>query len=747
MKKIVKRCLIASILILIFGGVLCVSFITVSFIKYQSIPLNAESLISPSLTIEVYDKENKLLKEDNQFNGDYCKLNDLPQYTKDAFISIEDKEFYNHKGINKKRIIKAMINNLKSGKMKEGASTISQQLIKNTHLSNEKTIERKLKEMVLTKKLESKFSKNEILESYLNIIFFGNNCYGIESASKYYFNKDASDLDLNESCTLAGLIKSPTKYSPISNYSNSIKRRNLVLNELEKDGKISVDEKIKTQNQPITLTITSPTADKLNSYSQSSIDEASKILKIPAKQIAIAGYKIHTYMEPEKQQALKNALSNNKVENIDNAGIVIDNKTHGISAYQGNSQYKLADIRRQPASCIKPILVYSPAINEGIISPATQILDEPLKIGEYSPNNVSNKFSGYISVKDAVKNSINIPAIKVLSYVGIETGKDYAKKMGIPFDQSDDSYSIALGGMTYGTTLKELTTSYTTLANDGNYADSTFVQYITDKNNKLVYIHKPAERMVLRADTAYLMTDILKETAKTGTAKRLKDVSNTEIASKTGTVGKKNTHGNIDSYNISYTPTETIGVWFGSLNNTPSNIAGGNQPTEVVKQYISSQTYDKKTFDIPSSVAQIKIDSLEKEENHRIVLASPYSPERFTETWLFSRFNSPTEVSQNFTEKPQIKLDSKVEKNQIILDLDAQKHVEYQIYKNGVPYQNIQEKQGIITIRINFPENKATIKIVAQYSGETNTSLETEEEFSFQKTEQTSVSKKEKWYI
>ena len=747
MKKIVKICLISFVLIVVFACVLCGSLIAVSYAKYQSIPLNTESLTSPSLSIDIYDKDNIPIKEENQFNGDFCKLSSLHQYTKDAFISIEDKDFYKHNGLNKKRIIKAMINNLKSMSLKEGASTISQQLIKNTHLSNEKTFERKLKEMVLTKKLEKNFSKDEILESYLNIIFFGNNCYGLESASKYYFNKDAKDLNLNESCTLAGMIKSPSKYSPILHYENSVQRRNLVLSEMEKDGKISIDEKINTQNQPIILDITQKNQNKLNTYSQASIDEASKILKIPAKQIAIAGYKIHTYLNTEKQTALKNALENNEYENIDNAGIVIDSTTHGVTAFQGNSNFKVLDLKRQPASCLKPLLVYAPALNEGVVSPSTQILDEPIKIGSYSPSNVNKKFSGYISVTDAVKNSINIPAIKVLSYIGIDIGKQYAQKLGIDFDEQDDSYTLALGGMTYGVNIKDLATAYTTFANSGEFLDSTFIQYITDKNNKLVYIHKPISQMVFREDSTYLMTNILQETAKSGTSRKLSTITNTEIASKTGTVGKKNTNGNTDAYNISYTPTETIGVWFGSISNTPEKIAGGNQPTEVVRQYVSSQKYDKTKFDIPSSVTEIKIDTLEKEENHRLVLASPYAPARFTETCLFSRFNVPTEVSQNFTEKPQISAESKVENNQIVLTLNAQKHLKYQIYKDDIPYQTIEEKQGPLTLRLNFPEKDTTLKIIANYIGETDKSLQTEKEFSLTKTETETNHQKQKWYI
>ena len=310
MKKIVKICLFSFILLGTFAVAFVGSYVGVHYIKFQSIPLNTEALTSPALNIEVYDNKNKMIKEENQFNGDYVPLSQLNQHTKDAFISIEDKEFYNHNGLNKKRMAGAMLKNIKSHRLKEGASTISQQLIKNTHLSGEKTLERKLKEMALTRKMEKQFSKDEILESYLNIIFFGNNCYGIENASKYYFNKSAKELSLAESATLAGLIKSPTKYSPIHNSENSLKRRNLVLSEMEKDGKISASDKIQAQQQPIVLDVQRTASNKLNTYSQSAIDEASKILGITPKQLAIGGYKIHTYQNQEKQQALQNAVDN-----------------------------------------------------------------------------------------------------------------------------------------------------------------------------------------------------------------------------------------------------------------------------------------------------------------------------------------------------------------------------------------------------------------------------------------------------
>ena len=744
MKKFVKICLISFVLTGVFAVAFAGTYLGSNYLKYKRLPLNAEALTTPSLSIDVFSKANVKMEEENQFNGDFCKIDDLAPHTKDAFVSIEDKKFYTHKGLNKKRIAKAMLNNIKSGKMKEGASTISQQLIKNTHLSSEKTIDRKLKEMALTKKLEKRFSKDEILESYLNIIFFGNNCYGIESASKYYFGKSAKDLSLEESCTLAGIIKSPSRYSPITNPTLCKKRRDLVLSEMQRDGKITSEEMLVAQNKPISLTISSHSQNRINSYSQASIDEAAKLLGITPKQLAIGGYKIHTYFDEEKQTALKIAFENNEVEDVSSAGIIIDNDSHGVKAYVAESDYRLLDIKRQPASCLKPLLVYAPALNENVICPCTQVLDEPLEIAGYKPENVNKKYAGYMSITDAVKTSTNIPAIKVLSYIGIDTGLAYAQKLGLSFDEKDNSYALALGGMTYGCNLKDLVTAYTAFPNGGEFAPSHFVQYITDKNGKIVYLHKPQRKMVFREDSAYLMTSILQETAKTGTARKLSDITSAELASKTGTVGKKD--GNIDVYNISFCPEETIGIWYGELSNKPTKITSGNHPTATMKYYISSQTYQKTEFDIPSSVTTAKIDSLTKESEHRIVLASPYSPDRHTETALFSRFNLPTEVSKNFTENPSINADCTVENNQAVLTLQAEKHIEYQIFKDNIPNQTIKDKQDKLTIRLPMNSRECDIKITAKYTGNEKTKVE--KEFKLVKTNKsTTTTEHKKWYI
>ena len=745
MKKFVKRCLIFVGLPLSLVLTFLFSFALVSYVKYTKIPLNAESITSPSLSVAIYAKDNRPIEEENLLNGDFAPLEDLNDYTKNAFISIEDKEFFRHNGLNKKRIFKAMLKNMASFKLKEGASTISQQLVKNTHLSNEKTFERKLKEVALTKKLEKQFSKEEILESYLNIIFFGNNCYGIESASKYYFDKSAKDLSLSESAMLAGIIKAPSKFSPTKNPQNCIARRNLVLSEMEKDGYISQEQKLRAQNEDLNLNISARHLNKLNSYSQASLDEASKILGLSTKQIAIGEYKIHTFLDMDKQENLLTALENNKFEGADSQAIVIDSKSHGILAYAGESDFKLLEIQRQPASTLKPLLVYAPALNEGVVSPQTQILDEEIKIGDYVPQNVNKKFVGYVSVTDAVKNSINIPAIKVLSYVGIENAKQYAQRLGIKFDESDDSYAIALGGMTYGATLKDLTNAYVTFSNEGNFAPCGFVEYITDKNGKLVYVFKPQEEMAFRPDSSALMIEILKDSTKSGTARKLSDISSVEIGSKTGTVGSKN--GNTDAFNISVLPEETIGVWLGNLSNTPLSIAGGNQPTQIVKDYVKSQKYEKTKFEMPNSVVEEKIDLIELEENHRLVLANPYAPERYVKTALFSRFFLPQEISENFSTKPEIDASCKTENSQIVLTINAKKHLDYMIFKDNSAFQKIGEKEGRVQIKIPFDEKDCVIKVLANYAVAENDALENEVVFEMKNLDYCDNKKQKSWFL
>lgn len=739
MKKFIKWTFIILFVILVLSVIGLGLYISSIYISASAMELNEDILSSPSLTLQVYDSDNKPIKEENEINKSYAKIETLQNHTIDAFTSIEDKTFYKHKGVNYKRIAVATFNNIKSGKLKEGASTITQQLVKNTQLTSEKTFNRKIKEVALAKKIENKYTKDEILELYLNVVYFGNNCYGIESASNYYFSKPAKELSVNESCMLAGMLKSPAKYSPIKNQTNCLNRRNLVLSEMYKDGKITVADYNKFKDQKIELKLNQEKHNKLNSYSQASIDEAEKILGIPARQIAINGYKIYTAQDFTKQKALEEAITSQDIT-CDSAGIVIDNQKGLVSAYIGSSIYKIMDAKRQPGSCIKPVLVYSPALNEDIIYPCSQILDEKLTINGYSPKNVSNVYRGYVSAREALSKSMNVPAVKVMSYVGIDKAKAYGEDMGIEFDEKDDSYTLALGGMTYGINLLQLAGAYSTFANEGNYIKPQFVTFITDKNNKLVYINKHIKTRVLREDSAYLVTDMLKTCAQSGTAKKLNTLS-CEIASKTGTVGKSGSKENLDAWNISYTKNQTCGIWLGELDNTPISYAGGNQPTEIVKQYFS-RIEDDSHFNKPSSIVEKNIDLAELESNHRVTLANNFMPERYTQSEIFSVFNLPNEVSTKFTEIEKASITSKVEGGNAILEIDAKDYITYEILSEGQVIGKVSGKEGMEAVIVPLSSPKQTVTVESYYT--LSPEICTSQEISFlRKTKSSS----DKWYI
>jgi len=575
MRKILKKALKVG---MISGIIFCLFVLTYMAIIYFTSPVQFDKtkITNSNLVINIYDSEKRPLKH-TFINGDYVTLNQIPKYTKQCFISIEDKKFYSHSGINVKRILGAVVKNIMSLSFKEGASTISQQLIKNTHLTNEKSIGRKINEIKLTKQLEKQFSKDEILEYYLNIIYFGDNCYGIQNASEHYFSKPVSKLSLDESAVLAGIIKSPNKYHPVKEYTNCIKRRNIVLNEMKNDGNINENEFIKAKSINTVINI-SNNSNIMNSYSKAAIKEAEKILKMPEKNIAVGGYKIFTYMNKEKQESLEKSVDTSI--NEDYAMISINAKSGFIEAYTEKADLPLFNVKRQPASAIKPILVYAPAINENIITPSTVILDEHISINGYEPQNIGNKQYGYVSAKEALSSSLNIPAVKILSYVGIDKAKNYLHKQNIQFVEEDNNLALALGGMTYGMTLKELTNCYQTLANEGKYIESKFIDYIFDKSGKLIYKNNSIPKNIYRTDTAYLLTDMLHDGAKNGTAKRLSDLPY-YVASKTGTssISKQN----LDAYNISYTSEDIVGCWIGNIDNSPINIVGGGKPTSMLK--------------------------------------------------------------------------------------------------------------------------------------------------------------------
>lgn len=600
-----------------------------------------ENLANSSLM--VYDVNEIQITPSSQ---SYISVSDLNQHTIDAFVSAEDKRFYSHHGIDYLRIGSAMLTNIKTRSFSEGASTISQQLIKNTHLSNEKTINRKLKEIKLTKQLEKNYSKNEILEMYLNNIYFGGGAYGIENASTHYFGKSASKLTIAESALLAGTINAPGIYDIQNNPNKALERRNLILKLMKNQDKIDSTEYENAIAEELNLNLTK--LSNSNYVYNEIIKEACKVLKKSENEIKNNNIKIYTYFDSNLNNEIQNKVNSNYDldKNIDVSTIVIDNETNGIVSMSGSSGLKSL---HQPGSAIKPILVYAPAIEEDIVSPATKLLDEKINYSGYSPENADKKYHGYVSVRDALKHSYNVPAVKLLNEIGIEKAQNFASRLGINFAEQDKNLAIALGGFTDGISLTSLCNAYTTFANGGNYKKTQFISKITQNSNK-IYENSEKKEKVMKDSTAYLITDILKETSISGTAKRLSSLG-LNVASKTGTVGKANSSKNTSAYNICYTTKHTILSFFGG-DNMPENINGATYPTMLSKDILIMlyKDYKPADFPVPSSV---ELKSISKQDYKNNIVSLTENPDDSI-IEVFSKSNLPKKHSSVLSAKIEV---------------------------------------------------------------------------------------------
>lgn len=719
MHIIVNRGLIVKIIIkILIGFLLFLIFLFAGFAIYAHICISKldKTLIQGSDLLKnfqnqlmFFDSEEKALESTSKEGKTVIKLEELPNYLKYAFISIEDKNFYKHNGINLKRIIKSFYDNITSGYAKSGASTISQQLIKNLHLSSKKTLERKIQEAYLTKKLEKNYSKDEILETYLNVIYFGNNTYGIENASKKYFDKNAKDLSLCEAATLAGIIKSPSLYSPIENPKNCLERRNLVLSEMQKDGYISYDEYLFESQKDLGLILQQSVLNN-TPYFKNCLKEAEEILNLSETEIATSNYKIYTYLDSLSQQNIINNLkytANQLPSYHDFCVLAIDNQTSGVSVYISNTTKTIV---RQPGSLIKPILCYAPAFEEGILSPLTPINDEKIEYNNWHPKNVDGTYEGFISCREALYKSKNIPAIKTLSYVGIQKAKQYAQKMGINFDETDNHLALALGAMRYGIDIKTLACCYSCFANSGKYENAHFIKKITDQSGNTIYELNHIKTEVFSEETSFLINDILKDCAEFGTAKKLNDL-NLPLSAKTGTVGDDS--GNSDSWCISYNQKMTICSWVGNLTNKKENNLNNSQNGGTIAANFSIKAWEKyKTlknwFNAPLNIEKANIDKIDYNEKHILNLATINTPKEFVLTDYFNKKYIPKTFANNFDNIVAPILTVKKEENNLIFLFEQKSIFKYDLYCN-----NILIVENINTnYKINFPTENSCFYIL-----------------------------------
>ena len=574
----------------------------------------------PAVSSQVFDSHGRLIttlhSDQNRLPID---INKVPQNLQNAFIAAEDNRFYEHIGIDPIGIFRAIFANLTNRGIAQGGSTITQQLAKNAFLSQEQTLKRKIQEAMLALEIEHKYSKKEILEMYMNQIYFGQGAYGIQTAAKTYFNKDVNELTLTQCAMLAGLPKSPNYYSPFNNLNEAKKRKNVVLDQMVKYGYVSAAEAEDAKNQDLGLS---------KSHQSKEADEYASFIDYVSQQVAKKygddalykeGLKIYTTMDVDKQHAAVRAMRNLPNNYTDENGLTqpqaaivsIDPKTGHILAMvggRGQDSFNRASMAvRQPGSAFKPF-VYLTALQHDM-TPDTTMDDQPVTYGSWSPKNAGGSYSGTMALSDALAHSVNTIAVQLADKVGTKNIIANAKKMGITtLDAKDDNLAMALGGLTKGVTPLEMASAYGTFANKGVHVKPTAIVKILDRNGNVLEDASTLEKeetktRVMSEREAYEMTTMLEGVIDHGTGTTA--AIGRPAAGKTGT-----TDDNKDAWFVGYTPDIVTAVWIGDDTGSHSlgEIYGGTIPAEIWKDYMSSATSDESggDFSAPSGMERRK---------------------------------------------------------------------------------------------------------------------------------------------
>lgn len=572
------------------------------FAAYQSLPEVGNNM-RPAVSSQVYDVNGKLIttlhSDQNRLPID---INKVPQNLQNAFISAEDNRFYEHIGIDPIGIVRAVVANLTHHGISQGGSTITQQLAKNAFLSQEQTLKRKIQEAMLALEIEHKYSKKEILEMYMNQIYFGQGAYGVQTAARTYFNKDVDQLSLNQCAMLAGLPKSPNYYSPFNNRKEAEERKNTVLDQMAKYGYITTAQAEEAKKEDLGLDKTS--LNKEADENASFIDYVSQQIakKYGDDALYKEGLQIYTTLDPDKQHAAVQALHQLPDNYTDDKGLTqpqgaivsIDPQTGHILAMVGgrgqDSFNRATQAIRQPGSAFKPF-VYVTALQHDM-TPDTVMVDKPVSYGGWSPKNAGGSYSGSMTLSDALAHSVNTVAVQVADKVGTKNIIANAKKMGITtLEDKDDNLAMALGGLTRGVTPLEMASAYGTFANKGVHVKPTAVVKILDRNGNVLEDDSSgtddSKTRVMSEKEASEMTTMLEGviTHGTGTAAAI----GKPAAGKTGT-----TDDNKDAWFVGYTPDIVTAVWIGDDTGSHSlgEVYGGTIPAQIWQEYMSSATSD-----------------------------------------------------------------------------------------------------------------------------------------------------------
>ncbi|MGI5898822.1 MAG: transglycosylase domain-containing protein [Christensenellales bacterium] len=613
----------------------------------------------------IYDENGQsidsLYGSENRVN---IEIDDLPLHVKNAFVAAEDIRFYHHHGIDPIRMVGSMIQNIKTNSLSQGASTITQQLVKLTHFSSEKLWSRKFNEIYYALLVDRDYEKDDILQMYMNYVYFGNGAYGIQSAAVKYFGINASELSLDQAACLAAVLKAPSNYSPHIDAQANKKRRDMIIGIMLEENMISEKEAQSAFDAPIKV-IDIPPGENYGWFVDEAINQAVMLLNIDMQELLSGGYHIHTTLDisayiscenaaMEITSAMPDAPSGESAQ----CAIVLMEKDGAVRAMIGGSEYTTARglnramVKRQPGSALKPLAVYSPAIEIMGLQTVTFLDDSPKDFDGYSPSNYGGTYNGYIPLRTAFEKSLNIPAVSIVSDMGVGSSIDYLRKFGIDTESSDRYLPLALGSMTYGTSPYELCAAYLAFINDGIHPQPYMITKISDSGGKTIFLHEAKGNIAISPSTAYIITDMMRSTVLNGTARRLSALGY-PIGAKTGTVGfeEAEVKGNRDAWSVAVTPGHAVAVWIGFDSTTrethlDSSVTGSNQPTQTILEIMSSYLPGGEgDFFQPEGVIRLNLDAKTLWETGRAYLATDITPNDFILSEVFWSSNRPYEDS------------------------------------------------------------------------------------------------------
>ncbi|MDG5470611.1 PBP1A family penicillin-binding protein [Jeotgalibacillus sp. ET6] len=678
-KSIFKRILLTVFLIglagLIGGGALF------AYYAATAPELNEEDFIDP-VTTEILDMDKNVIGRIGAENRELVAYDDIPPLVENAVLSIEDVRFYDHMGVDAIRLAGAVLANITEGFGAEGASTLTQQVIKQSVLTPEKSLERKAQEAWLAFQLEQKYSKEEIFEMYVNKIYYSDLVYGIRTASDYYYNAELDELELHQAALLAGIPQRPNAYNPYTNPDLAKERRDIVLRQMHNHGKISEEDMQQALNEDIMDGIVERTEDErkklagTDSGNDAFIDAVIDEVEAEGDFNPFEdGLKIYTTLDPEAQSQVENVLNNDVINFPDDmngersqAGItVLDTKTGAVRAIGGGRNFGqevqrgynyAVDNVQEVGSTIKPLLDYAPAIEQLEWSTAQIIVDEPTTFSEgYEPGNYDGQFSGPITMREALYDSRNITAIKAYNEAGPKFATDFLSSMGFSFDPNCGDVlceSAAIGSGT-GTNTLNMAGAYAAFGNNGVYNEPHLVTSIEFRDGSSIDL-EPESDVVMKDSTAYMITDMLKDVLEPYGTGPLAKVPGLPLAGKSGTTNyPENTRneynippeGSPDSWFAGYSTQYTTAVWLGYPTNTNYLLPQERQASQEIFKAVMQSVHegvDTPDFPKPDTVVEVEI---EKGTNPP-QLASEYTPNNQKTTELFIRGTEPTAVSEEF---------------------------------------------------------------------------------------------------